>query len=186
LVAEASLPPTAVVLTALSVERGAVLAHLVDVERHQASNGTVFSVGDFEGPNCTWKVAVAELGAGNAETAQEVGNANLTFAPRAVFFVGVAGGRKDVEVGDVVASEAAFLYESGKEDVGFRSRPRSVQPTYRAEQIARAEASDGGWVNRIKGKTERIPSPPRLEPRPMSLTRHTAMSWRSKWRGMAS
>ena len=58
---------TAVVLTALGVERSAVLDHMADVaEEIHPRTGTVYQVGNFQAESGSWRVAVAEIGAGNS------------------------------------------------------------------------------------------------------------------------
>ncbi len=144
------------VLTALALEHQAVVSHLSNV-RHLPTGGTLYTLGTFDAEDCTWDVAVAEVGAGNTDTAAEVTRADLMFAPRVMFFVGVAGGRKDVALGDVVACESALPYESGKEISGFQPRPKAAVPTYAVEQLARAQAREGDWVQRIQGDRPQAP-----------------------------
>jgi nucleoside phosphorylase len=146
-------PPAAVIFTALAVERSAVVAHLTHTDGVTDGQGIVYTVGDFDAGECKWKVAVAELGAGNAETAAAVSGAALFFDPRAMFFAGVAGGRKDVGIGDVVAGSTVLQIESGKEDAGgMLPRPRAVNASFRAEQLARAIATGGEWRARVGEK----------------------------------
>jgi len=98
----ASFEPTpetrrAVILTALEVETRAVLRQLQDVQEETIKQ-TVFHIGRFEG----WEVAVAESGPGNVRAASIVERAIDHFSPEVACFVGIAGGVKDVVIGDVV------------------------------------------------------------------------------------
>lgn len=92
-----------VILTALPVEFEAVAARLKDAQEVVHRSGTIYSVGTYEGET-TWKAAVVEIGAGNPKAARETERAIQHFDPEVAVFVGVAGGLKDVGVGDVVAS----------------------------------------------------------------------------------
>jgi hypothetical protein len=132
----------AVILTALEVETRAVLRHLHDVQEETVKQ-TVFHVGRFEG----WEVAVGECGPGNVRTALIVERAIDHFSPEVACFVGVAGGVKDVTIGDVVVATKVYGYESGKdEEEGFRPRPEISLPAYVFEQRARDHA---GPIKRV-------------------------------------
>jgi len=110
---------SAVLLTAVDVETRSVLRHLTGWSEVTVK-GTVFYQGQFEG----WNVAVAEVGAGNARAAPIAERAIEHFKPAVALFVGVAGGVKDVALGDVIVATKIYGYESGKDERGgFRPRP---------------------------------------------------------------
>jgi nucleoside phosphorylase len=147
--AEAARPKeTAVVLTALPVEFRAVLAHLADVREQKHGAGTIYRVGAFRGEVADWTVALAVIGAGNPGAAAEAERAIAKFAPKAALFVGVAGGIKDVEIGDVVAASEIYLYHAGKADDDFISRPVVDKGSYALVQRAEQEAISGTWRER--------------------------------------
>lgn len=139
-----------VILTALQVEIRAVLAHLADRDEvEHPDTGTIYHRGGFDGDNGSWQVATVEIGAGNASSAHEVERAVSYFKPAVVLFVGVAGGLKDVALGDVVAADKVYNYESGKASVDFEPRPDSGLSSYRLVQRARSVATSDIWQSRI-------------------------------------
>jgi nucleoside phosphorylase/tetratricopeptide (TPR) repeat protein len=150
----------AVVLTALPVECRAVLTHLSNLKEVVHPEGTVYRVGDFVGADAKmWKVAVVEIGAGNAPAALETERAIKHFRPKVVLFVGVAGGlKKDLAIGDVVAARKVYGYESGKVASTFLPRASVGCATYPMEQRARVEASSDDWMRRLPD--------PAVQPRP--------------------
>jgi nucleoside phosphorylase len=123
-----------VVLTALEVETRAVLRHLAAV-REETVKGTVFHVGQFG----DWEIALAECGAGNVRAASITERAIDYFSPEVACFVGIAGGVKDVAIGDVVVASKVYGYETGKAlRTGFQTRPEISLPAYAFDQRARA------------------------------------------------
>lgn len=149
-----SIPNRAVILTALPVEFQAVRAHLIDPqEETQTIIGTVYERGAFISKmNHKWDVSVVEIEAGNINAASEVVRAIDYFHPAILLFVGVAGGLKDVEIGDVVAATMVYGYEAGKVTANsFETRPTVGTVRYRLIQRAKAEARKNHWVQRIKG-----------------------------------
>ena len=73
--------------------------------------------------------------------------------------VGIAGGLKDVQLGDVVVGDKIYHYESAKDtDRGRLSRIDIAEPAHRLVHRARAVARSTNWIARIKG-SQRRPSP---------------------------
>lgn len=143
-------PRLAVVLTALPVEYLAVRRHLSDLSEEVHPRGTVYERGRFiASSGDRWDIGIAEIGAGNPSAAFEAERAIAHFDPAVVLFVGVAGGLKDVSIGDVVAATKVYGYESGKSKDAFETRPDVGLTTYRIEQRARAEARRSDWLVRI-------------------------------------
>ncbi|GAA1141751.1 hypothetical protein GCM10009577_77380 [Streptomyces javensis] len=90
-------------------------------------------------------------GPGNPGAGVSVERAAALFAPRAVLFVGVAGGVKDVALGDVVAADAVYDYETGKDtESGFLPRQKTYQSAYGLVQLARLVAAADAWQRRIR------------------------------------
>ncbi|WP_417735446.1 hypothetical protein [Rosistilla oblonga] len=133
-----------VILTAIQSEYLAVRRHLRDCKEVEHDKGNVYEVGQFE----DWTVLIAELGAGNERAASEAERAIAFHSPHVVFFVGVAGGLKDVALGDVVAATKIYGYESGKDDVTFKTRPQAPTSSEALQSRARAEAKKADWLQR--------------------------------------
>jgi nucleoside phosphorylase len=147
----------AVILTALSEEHQAVEAHLKPVgqaarlSEYKHEDGTVYTCGQFKAQSCTWNVAIAQIDMGNASAGIEAIRAIERFKPRVILFVGVAGGIKDVRVGDVVAASIVYGYECGKViDDRTLPRPKLGEADYDLKQRAQAEARKDDWREQIR------------------------------------
>ena len=139
------------VATALGLEFRAVEGLLTDVIEQVHPVGSVYRVGSFTVPRGTVRVAVAQTGAGNTTAALETERAIQLFRPTYVLFVGVAGGIKDVELGDVVAGSKVYAYESGKASEQFLPRPELTMASHALLQRAMTVARDAKWQARISG-----------------------------------
>jgi adenosylhomocysteine nucleosidase len=150
---------TAVVITTFDHETVAVTAHFREApreRRYREARGTLYEIGTVG----DWDVAVAEIGPGNTTAGLELERAATEFAPRAILLVGVAGGLKDLGLGDVVAADAVYDYEAGKDtDDGLLPRIKTHSSAPRLLQHARLVARHGTWVEGIRG------TPPAVAPR---------------------
>jgi nucleoside phosphorylase len=140
----------AVVFTAIGVEYRAVREHLDATVRHE-EHGALFEVGELAGAGGPWLVALAETGAGSTAAALQLERAVRVFDPEIAIFVGVAGGRKDARLGDVVVADKIYDYEWGKSTLaGFEPRPRTHQPAHRLLLWARSVANEDRWQRRVR------------------------------------
>ncbi|MGW2785755.1 5'-methylthioadenosine/S-adenosylhomocysteine nucleosidase family protein [Streptomyces populi] len=147
---------TIVVLTALSVEYLAVTKHLTNLQREDHPSGMIFERGEL--PGTPWEIYVAEAGEGNQAAAVLTERAISWLNPRAVFFTGIAGGRKrDVALGDIVIATQVWGYQGGKQESdGFRGRPRAWETSFELQQAARY-AGRGPWGERISPSITPLP-----------------------------
>jgi nucleoside phosphorylase len=73
------------------------------------------------------------------------------FRPSVALFVRVAGGVKDVAIGDVVVADKMYGYESGKEDeTGFRPRPEVKNAAHDIEQRGRTLPKTHDWKSLVE------------------------------------
>ncbi len=151
----------AVVLTAIEVEFLAAIEHLTDTHE-EMYHGTIYERGCFVAEQWQWDVGVGQIGAGNSASAAAVERAITYFHPEVILFVGIAGGVKDVKIGDVVAVTKAYGYESGKvHETGFLARPEVGMSSYRLIERTKAEARKKTWLRRISGYPNLSPGEPR-------------------------
>jgi nucleoside phosphorylase len=144
----------AVILTALPVEFNAVRSFLTNIqEQVHPETSTVYDQGTFSANGKSWEIGIAEIGAGNAGAAVEAERAIAFFKPQVILFVGIAGGIKDVQIGDVVAATKIYGYESGKAEAEqFKPRPELGQSAYALVDRAKAEARRQGqnWLKLLE------------------------------------
>jgi nucleoside phosphorylase len=139
----------AVIITSLMVEYMAVRQNLTDLQEEIHPQGVIYDRGKFTADDRVWDVGIVHAGAVNSGMAVEAERAIVHFNPDIVLFVGIAGGIKDVKIGDVVASTGVYAYESGKAGKTFENRAKVGLPAYELEQRAKAEARNSDWLKRI-------------------------------------
>lgn len=142
-------------ITALNLERKAVRAHL-DAVQVETASGMAADLGT-NASRAGQRVAIIETGPGNVDSAVMAARAEEAFRPTYIVMMGVAGGVKDVSIGDVVASSKVYWIEGGKTDARFKPRPGFAPISPELLQLARAVAADGTWLTR--GKTPAGPWP---------------------------
>ncbi len=139
----------AVILTAIPIEYKAVRSHLSQLHEVTHPHGNVYECGIFTTENQTWDIVIIEIGAGDVGSALAAERAISYFRPELVFFVGVAGGLKDVHLGDVVVARKVYYYESGKANKTFETRPEIGNSSFRLLERAQAESRKPDWLQRL-------------------------------------
>lgn len=139
--------------TALQLEFEAIKSHLTNnIPIKHPETGTYYNKGVFDEDGYNCEVYIVETGAGNVRAAEETSRAMSLFKPDYVFFMGVAGGIKDVSLGDVVASTKVIGYEGGKADEIFKPRHDVFQSSYELEQLAKYVSREGVWTHKLQSK----------------------------------
>lgn len=145
-------PTNALIVTALPSERAAVLRHLKNIHSVKHDAGNEYTIGEF----LSWQVCVAQIAAGNSSASLETERAVQHFTPDIALFVGIAGGVKDVVLGDVVAGTKMYGYEGGSDRENFHTRPEVFLASYPLIQDANAIARDSEWLSRVFGKVPEL------------------------------
>src|SRR5205814_6955813 len=91
-------------------------------------------------------------------------------------FVGVAGGLKDVAIGDVVVGTKIYNFLSGKAVRDFQARPDVGQSNYELEQRARADRRKDDWLKRLAVVSD---PPPTVHVAPIAAGDQVVASTRS-------
>ncbi len=141
----------ALFLTALPVEYEAAGMHL-HARQEVEYQDTVYEQGLFSIPAGVCQVGLVSVFPGNGPAAAQTERAITWFSPDIVMFIGVAGGIKDVQLGDVVVATEVHNYEVGKAASVFFSRPSGGKPTYDLLQRARTEARKVDWLRFLVGR----------------------------------
>jgi nucleoside phosphorylase len=130
---------TVLVLTPLAVEYAAVVRQLTGNREVIFHDQAAYEQVLFQGKHHTYTMVLREPGMRNTEMALATEKAIQRFQPQIVLLVGIAGGVKDVQIGDVLIGRKAYGYESGKEDAdGFKARP--AVESFSGDLLARAQA----------------------------------------------
>jgi len=135
-------------LTPIPVEHDAITAHLPSLTE-QLVNGNRYLLGDFEGKFHHFNIITHQSGSKNENTALATDRVIRQFNPMVVILAGVAGGVKDVEIGDLVIGTKYYGYEFGKVTPdGFAARPESGPYSKELLTLAQSVAGNGNWKRR--------------------------------------
>lgn len=164
----------AVIITAIPCEYAAVRKRLGNRVEDTHPSGSVYEVGDF----LDWSVLIAEIGAGNERAAAEAERAIEYFKPHVIFFVGVAGGVKDVVLGDVVCATKVYGYESGRDNESFLQRPNVRNSADALVNRATAEGRNEDWRSGLTSALSGL-QPPKVLVAPIAAGSKVVASTRS-------
>ncbi|MBL0182508.1 MAG: 5'-methylthioadenosine/S-adenosylhomocysteine nucleosidase [Chitinophagaceae bacterium] len=126
-----------VILTALPLEQDAIVSKLsgVDIYEHPESR-TQYKIGYCLSKGSRLKIVVGRSNQTNVNAAIETERMIQHFDPSHILFVGVAGGLKDVTIGDIVIGADVYGYERAKVTNEFLSRPKFAFSSYDLEMKA--------------------------------------------------
>jgi nucleoside phosphorylase len=140
-----------VLLAALPVECKAALANISDPsETVHPTSGTIYYRGIFATGQGSLEVFVVQTGTGNVTAANIAQEAIHYLSPEMLFFVGIAGGLKDVKPGDVVAATKIYQYAAGRAGEEFSPQPEIGLATHRLIQRAMMVANNTQWLQRVE------------------------------------
>lgn len=137
---------TIVIQTALALEQEAVLKKLTNVSDYEHPiSKTIYKVGNYISVGNKLQIVVGRTNQTNLNAALETERVIQHFNPKYLFFLGVAGGLKDVNVGDIVIGTDVIGYERGKAKEEFLPRPQFGFTSYEMEQKAVSFANSDKW-----------------------------------------
>lgn len=143
---------TIVILTALLLEQQAVIEnHLSDLrtEEHPETK-TQYKVGNYASKGAEIKVIVGRTNQTNVNAGIETERIINFYKPTHIFFVGVAGGLKDVRIGDIVIGADVYGFERGKAEKKFKPRPKFGFSSYDLEMKASDYSVTETWLSTAK------------------------------------
>ncbi len=145
-------------LMPLKIEYDAVRKHLQNIKEIFVG-GVRYETGTYRGMYQRFNIVIVQAGVTNTKMGLATEKAIQYFQPATIFVVGIAGGVKDVEKGDVVVATKVYGYESGKEtSEGYVSRPDVVNFDQALLSVALSVASKPTW----KRKLSTIGKPPKV------------------------
>lgn len=142
-----------VIVTALPLEREAVLRRLPNPQRFVSKNRVYFKSRIESDKGVAYDVVLLSLTAmGNVSAAAATTQAIDVWNPEAIFLVGITGGIKDGAkraLGDIIVAEQVVAYEPGKVTAhGVRRRFDVYRPSHELLVAAR-ELTKRDWASRI-------------------------------------
>ena len=144
---------TALIFCALSEEYRAVRSFITDPRDTISSSGEACEHGEFGGRFCQWKIITYQIGPLQANAAAACTRAAMSWQPDVALFVGVAGSLRDLVIGDVVAADIVYGFQSREEREATQARPRIGESSQRLRGRAQAVASKQAWIARTGDHT---------------------------------
>ncbi len=138
------------IITPIQVELEAVLAKGSPCQEQILENIRYMHV-PYQGLHHSFNLVLQLGGAKNENTALATERVMRHFSPQAVILCGVAGGVKDVAIGDVVVGTKFYGYDFGKvTSDGFKTRPESGYYSKHLLATAQSVAASTAWRNRCR------------------------------------
>jgi nucleoside phosphorylase len=136
-----------IIETALPKEEKAVLESLSNIKvfEHPITK-TQYKIGNYFSNGSNLEIVVGRTNQTNVNAAIETERMIQHFNPSFIFFVGVAGGLKDVKIGDVVIGADVFGFEGAKAGNQLFPRPKFAFSSYDLEMKAIDYSNSGAWV----------------------------------------
>lgn len=135
-----------VILTALPLEQEAIVSKLSGVEIYEhPESKTQYKIGYCLSKGNRLKIVVGRSNQTNVNAAIETERMIQHFDPSHILFVGVAGGLKDVTIGDIVIGADVYGYERAKVTESFLSRPKFAFSSYDLEMKAVDFSNSTTW-----------------------------------------
>lgn len=133
------------IITPIQVELDAVLSK-VSSYQEKLQDETRYLIAPFSGKHHSFQLILQLGGSKNENTALVTDRLVRNFHPDVVILCGVAGGVKDVAVGDVVIGTKYYGYEFGKETHdGFVARPEAGHYSRELITMAQSVAASADW-----------------------------------------
>ena len=141
---------TILILTPIKIEYTQVRNQLVQSSlKRLVRSGVTYEKGQFLGRNHDFTVYIKQTGSKNINIALATQSALQDIQPTIVILTGIAGGVKDVNIGDVLVANKLYGYESGKEtDKGFVSRPEAIYCSPDLYSLSESITRNNNWKRR--------------------------------------
>jgi nucleoside phosphorylase len=138
------------IITPIQVELDAVLSK-VSPYREQILEGVRYMLVPYQGLHHSFNLVLQLGGAKNENTALATEKVMRNFSPHAAILCGVAGGVKDVAIGDVVVGTKFYGYDFGKvTSDGFKTRPEAGYYSKHMLATAQSVAASTAWRSRCR------------------------------------
>ncbi|NUO01256.1 MAG: SUMF1/EgtB/PvdO family nonheme iron enzyme, partial [Saprospiraceae bacterium] len=141
---------TIVILTPIPPEHKAILSFLFSKTEKLIGENNYVS-GYFWGRGCSFNVVTQQTGSGETAIALATEKAIKQFQPKIVILAGIAGGIKDVAIGDVVVGTKFYSFEYGDEQERqprFSIRPQAGSYSRNLLITAQSVAESDLWQKR--------------------------------------
>ena len=145
-----------IILSPIEVEYACVRQFLSN-RKSETKEGLVYETGFFQGKHQKYRLAIRQTGSKQADIALATERAIQHYPPDLIILLGVAGGIKDVAIGDVVVGTKAYGYESGKiVKNGMVARPEALPYDHSLIEIARHLSRNETWYRLLNNNQKPI------------------------------